>query len=92
MRPLFNTVNGRSFAPLLRGAVAQTTSPPASAVAAPVNPAVAVPAVLGKRMACRAASQGLQGQDRQDQIQPCMEQARLDCPRQAIAARNERIS
>ena len=41
--------------------------------------------VLGKRMACRAASQGLQGQDLEDQIQLCMEQARLDCLKQAIA-------
>jgi hypothetical protein len=35
-------------------------------------------------MACQAASEALKGQDRQDQIQLCMAQARLDCLKQAI--------
>lgn len=58
-----------------------------SAATAPVtndNPAAAVPVALGKRLACRTAAQGKQGQDRQDQMQLCMAQARLDCLKQAI--------
>ena len=35
-------------------------------------------------MACRAAAQGKQGQERQDLMQLCVAQARLDCLRQAI--------
>jgi hypothetical protein len=61
-------------------------SAPAPAPAAPVqtNSAAAVPVPSGKRMACQTASQALKGQDRQDQIQLCMAQARLDCLKQAI--------
>jgi len=61
-------------------------SAPAPAPAAPVqaNPAAAVPVPSGKRLACQTASQALKGQDRQDQIQLCMAQARLDCLKQAI--------
>jgi hypothetical protein len=52
--------------------VVQTVTAPA----APVNPS--------RRFVCRAASQKYQGQDRADQMQLCVEQARLDCLRQAI--------
>jgi hypothetical protein len=74
-------------------AVAQSTTPatpstppqPATASpAVPVNPAPAVPVASGKRFACQAASQALKGQERQDQMQLCMAQARLDCLKQAI--------
>jgi hypothetical protein len=44
--------------------------------AAPVNPS--------KRFACRAAAQKFQGQDRGDQMQLCVAQARLDCLKEAI--------
>ena len=57
-----------------------TTSTPA----VPVNPAAAVPVPTGKRFACQAASQGFKGQERQDQMQLCLAQARLDCLKQAI--------
>src|ERR1700741_1592143 len=57
-----------------------SASPPAvqtvTAPAAPVNPS--------RRFVCRAASQKYQGQDRADQMQLCVEQARLDCLKQAI--------
>ena len=57
-----------------------STSPPVvqtvTAPAAPVNPS--------RRFICRAASQKYQGQDRADQMQLCVEQARLDCLKQAI--------
>jgi hypothetical protein len=52
--------------------VVQTITAPA----APVNPS--------RRFICRAAAQKFQGQDRADQMQLCVEQARLDCLRQAI--------
>ena len=52
--------------------VVQTVTGPA----APVNPS--------RRFVCRAASQKYQGQDRADQMQLCVAQARLDCLRQAI--------
>ena len=63
-----------------------TTSTPAatSTAAVPVNPAAALPVPGGKRFACQAASQGFKGQERQDQMQLCMAQARLDCLKQAI--------
>ena len=52
--------------------VVQTVTAPA----APVNPS--------RRFICRAASQKYQGQERADQMQLCVQQARLDCLRQAI--------
>jgi hypothetical protein len=52
--------------------VVQTVTAPA----VPVNPS--------RRFTCRAAAQKYQGQDRADQMQLCVEQARLDCLRQAI--------
>ena len=47
-----------------------------TAPAAPVNPS--------RRFVCRASAQKYQGQDRADQMQLCMAQARLDCLKQAI--------
>jgi hypothetical protein len=92
MRLLFNAVLVAASLSLAAAVFAQTapSSPPAAptpaapAPTAPANGAVAVPVTLGKRMACRAASQAKQGQDRKDQMQLCMEQARLDCLKQAI--------
>jgi hypothetical protein len=52
--------------------VVQTVTAPA----APVNPS--------RRFVCRASAQKYQGQDRADQMQLCMAQARLDCLKQAI--------
>lgn len=62
------------------------TSPPSAQPASPVtnNQATPVPLPTTKRMACRAAAQGKQGQERQDLMQLCVAQARLDCLRQAI--------
>jgi Spy/CpxP family protein refolding chaperone len=85
MRLLFNAAVLAASLALAPAAVAQTAPASASPVSAPANPAAAVPVTLGKRMACRAASLALQGQDRRDQIELCMEQARLDCLKQAIA-------
>jgi hypothetical protein len=84
MRLLFNAVMVAASLSLAPAALAQTAPALAAAVAAPVNPTATVPVVLGKRMACRAASRALQGQDKKDQMQLCVEQARLDCLKQAI--------
>lgn len=65
--------SGSSASPnLSSGPVIQTVTAPA----APVNPS--------RRFACRAAAQKYQGQDRADQMQLCIAQARLDCLKQAI--------
>ncbi|MDN5003685.1 hypothetical protein ACFQZO_22885 [Bradyrhizobium sp. GCM10027634] len=58
-------------------ALAQTTPAPAA-------PAATVPVPATKRMACLGSTQGLKGQDKRDQMQLCMAQARLDCLKQAI--------
>jgi hypothetical protein len=38
-----------------------------------------------KRFACSSAASALKGQERRDQMQLCLLQARLDCLKQAIA-------
>jgi hypothetical protein len=43
------------------------------------------PVPTGKWLTCRTSAQALQGQDRSDQMQLCLEEARLDCLKQAIA-------
>ncbi|MGY0571375.1 hypothetical protein ACTGJ9_010240 [Bradyrhizobium sp. RDM12] len=55
---------------------AQTTPAPAAPTTVPV------PAT--KRVTCLATTQNLKGQDKRDQMQLCMAQARLDCLKQAI--------
>jgi len=57
---------------------AQTTQP------VPANPAATVPVPASKRMNCLATTANLKGQDKRDQMQLCMAQARLDCLKQAI--------
>ena len=63
------------------------SSAPSPAPAAPAiqaNSAASAPVSPSKRYACRAAAQGAQGQEREDQMQLCMAQARVDCLKQAI--------
>jgi len=43
------------------------------------------PVPAGKWMTCRTSAQALQGQDRKDQMELCVAEARLDCLKQAIA-------
>jgi hypothetical protein len=57
---------------------------PTAVPAVRVNPAAAEPVAASKKLACQSASQGRQGQERQDLMQLCMAQARLDCLKQAI--------
>jgi hypothetical protein len=59
-----------------------TTAAPAAP--APVNNSAAVPVPATKRFACQASAQELKGQERRDQMQLCLMQARLDCLKQAI--------
>ena len=66
-------------------ALAQSSTSTLSTTAVQTNPAPAAPVTPSKRYACRAATaQKFQGQDRVDQMQLCLAQARLDCLKQAI--------
>ncbi|GLR86952.1 hypothetical protein [Bradyrhizobium iriomotense] len=58
---------------------AQTSSP-----AAPSSPTSTVPVPATKRVTCLATTASLKGQDKRDQMQLCMAQARVDCLKQAI--------
>ncbi|MBR0786561.1 hypothetical protein [Bradyrhizobium iriomotense] len=60
-------------------ALAQTSSQPPAAA-----PAGTVPVPATKRVTCLATTQNLKGQDKRDQMQLCMAQARVDCLKQAI--------
>ena len=68
-------------------AFAQSTpnAAPATPAAAPVQDnAAAAPVPGAKRAACQSSAQALKGQDKHDQMQLCMAQARLDCLKQAV--------
>ena len=69
-------------------ALAQSTPSPAPAptAAAPAQTgtAAAAPVPGAKRAACQSSAKALKGQDKRDQIQLCMAQARLDCLKQAV--------
>jgi hypothetical protein len=69
-------------AALCESATTPQTAPPTPVIS--TNSAAPVPVATSKRMACSGASQSLAGQDRSDQMQLCMAQARLDCLKQAI--------
>jgi len=43
-----------------------------------------VPVPAAKRVTCLASTASLKGQDKRDQMQLCMAQARVDCLKQAI--------
>ena len=58
-------------------ALAQTPAPTAS-------PTATVPVPATKRVTCLATAASLNGQDKRDQLQLCLAQARLDCLKQAI--------
>ncbi|MBR0777705.1 hypothetical protein JQ625_22960 [Bradyrhizobium diazoefficiens] len=59
---------------LLVAPVLAQTTPPAAPATVPAS----------KRMSCLATTASLKGQDKRDQMQLCMAQARLDCLKQAI--------
>jgi hypothetical protein len=84
MRFLFGAGVVTALLTLAIAAFAQSTPAPATAVPASANPAAAAPLAIGKRLACRTASQKMNGQEQKDQMQLCMAQARVDCLKQAI--------
>lgn len=57
--------------------LAQTPAPTAS-------PTATVPVPATKRVTCLATTASLKGQDKRDQMQLCLAQARVDCLKQAI--------
>lgn len=73
------TVTAYAQSPTVPATAAPATAAPAAAV-----PAATVPVPMSRRFACQTASQGMKGQDRRDQMQLCMAQARMDCLKQAI--------
>lgn len=68
----------------------QATPTPAPSAASPApaaaaaNPPTGAATGGGKRAECLVAARGKKGQDRQDTLQLCMAQGRLDCLKQAI--------
>ncbi|PIT01268.1 hypothetical protein TSA1_11245 [Bradyrhizobium nitroreducens] len=48
------------------------------------SPTATVPVPATKRVTCLATTASLKGQDKRDQLQLCLAQARLDCLKQAI--------
>jgi hypothetical protein len=73
-------------------ALAQSTPPPPNAPSTPeAIPKISnmtgapQPVPTGKWLTCRSSAQALQGQDKKDQIELCVAEARLDCLKQAIA-------
>lgn len=85
MKRCFGAVVVMASLALAAAGFAQTAPAAApDAASAPASRGAAVPVALGKRMACKAASQAMQGQERRDQMQLCMMQAHLDCLKQAI--------
>ena len=71
---------GLALAALAQSAPSSPTSPPS----VQTNDAPATPVAESKLFACQTAVKGLQGQERQDQLQLCRAQAHLDCLKQAI--------
>jgi hypothetical protein len=67
-------------------ALAQSSPPNPTPPPPPVqtNNAPAAPVAESRLFACQTAVKGLQGQERQDQMQLCRAQAHLDCLKQAI--------
>jgi hypothetical protein len=95
MKPLFSAAFFfAAFAIFAAAALAQTTSAPvpeppvspgtAPSGAPPSNSAAPGPVPSSKRLACAAAASALRGQERRDQMQLCLQQARSDCLKQAI--------
>lgn len=50
----------------------------------PAAPTATVPVPATKRVTCLSSTQNLKGQEKRDQMQLCMAQARVDCLKQAI--------
>jgi hypothetical protein len=85
MKFLIGAIAATISVALAVAALAQSATTPAAVAPAPANTAApSEPVPSSKRFACQTAAQGFQGQDRKDQMQLCVAQARLDCLKQAI--------
>jgi hypothetical protein len=85
LRFLFGLITALATLGLALAALAQSSPPnPTSSPPVQTNNAPAAPVAASKLFACQTAVKGLQGQERQDQMQLCLAQARLDCLKQAI--------
>jgi hypothetical protein len=85
MRFLSTTIIAIGTLGLALAAFAQSTAPsPAPGPTVQANTAAAAPVSPSKRYACRAAAQAVRGQERADQMQLCIAQARVECLEQAI--------
>jgi anti-sigma28 factor (negative regulator of flagellin synthesis) len=65
-------------------AFAQTPTAPAQTPQAQTGSTSATTGSSGKRQACQSTVQSLKGQEKRDQLQLCLAQARVDCLKQAI--------
>jgi hypothetical protein len=90
MRYFLSAIMAAGWFCLAMAAFAQSNTPSPTATPAPAAAPAAKsdtasnPASGGKRGDCLVAVQGKKGQDRQDGMQLCMAQARVDCLKQAI--------
>jgi hypothetical protein len=83
MKLLLGAITAIAALGLALAALAQSPAPnPTPPVQ--TNTAPAAPVAESKLFACQTAVKGLQGQERQDQMQLCRAQAHLDCLKQAI--------
>jgi hypothetical protein len=84
MKLLLGAIAAIATLGLALAALAQSPAPDPTPPPVQTNTAPAAPVAASKLFACQAAVKGLQGQERQDQLQLCRAQARLDCLKQAI--------
>jgi len=70
-------------AALVASLVCLSVAPALAQTAPPAAPATA-PVPATKRMTCLGSAQNLKGQEKRDQMQLCLAQARVDCLKQAI--------
>ena len=84
MRFVLGAITAIATLGLALAALAQSPAPNPAPPPVQTNNAPAAPVAASKLFACQTAVKGLQGQERQDQMQLCRAQARLDCLKQAI--------
>jgi hypothetical protein len=84
MRFVLGAITAITTLGLALAALAQSPAPNPAPPPVQTNNAPAAPVAPSKLFACQTAVKGLQGQERQDQMQLCRAQAHLDCLKQAI--------
>lgn len=84
MRFLLKLITAIVTLGLALAALAQSSPPSPTTPPVQTNDAPAAPVAESKLFACQTAAKGLQGQERQDQLQLCRAQAHLDCLKAAI--------